>query len=152
MIRYLLAALAACLVLIYGGWSHIQGQATELAGAKDRITELVDSAAAYEQALKVRDSIDTQYLEAISNAEQSKPQLVADLDSGVKRVYVRAACMPTNPQSTGSIDAATPELAADARPDYAELTAAFKKVTAQVEGLQQHILTACKGGTTQQGQ
>jgi prophage endopeptidase len=152
MIRYLIAALAACLVLIYGGWSHIQGQAKDMAVAKDRITKLVDSAAAYEQALKVRDSIDTQYLEAISNAEQSKPQLVADLDSGVKRVFVRAACVPANPKSTGSSDAAATELAADARQDYADLTAAFKKVKAQVEGLQQHILTACKGGTTQQGQ
>ncbi len=152
MVRYLLAALAACLVLIYGGWSHIQGQATELAGAKDRITELESSAKAYEQALKVRDSIDTQYLEAISNAEQSKPQLVADLNSGVKRVYVRAACVPANPKPAGITNAATPELAADARQDYADLAAAFKKVTAQVVGLQQHILTACKGGTTQKGQ
>lgn len=152
MIRYLIAALAACLVLIYGGWSHIQGQAKDMAVAKDRIDTLEASAAAYEQALKVRDSIDTQYLEAISNAEKSKPQLVADLDSGVKRVYVRAACVPANPKPAGITDAATPELAADARQDYADLTAAFKKVTAQVAGLQQHILTACKGGTNQKGQ
>ncbi|UHG99190.1 lysis system i-spanin subunit Rz [Pseudomonas sp. 7-41] len=152
MNRYLIIALAACLVLIYGGWSHIKGQAKDMAVAKDRIVTLEASAAAYEKALKVRDSIDTQYLEAISNAEKSKPQLVADLDSGVKRVYVRAACVPANPKPAGITDAATPELAADARQDYADLTAAFKKVTAQVAGLQQHILTACKGGTNQKGQ
>lgn len=152
MTRYLIAALVGCLLVIYGGWSHIQGQAKDMAVAKDRITELEGSARAYEQALKVRDSIDTQYLEAISNAEKSKPQLVADLDSGVKRVYVRAACVPANPKPAGITDAATPELAADARQDYADLTAAFKKVTAQVAGLQQHILTACKGGTNQKGQ
>lgn len=149
MTRYLLAALAACLVLIYGGWSYIQGQAKELAGATDRITELQSSAKAYEQALKVRDSIDIQYQEAIHNAEQSKPQLVADLDAGVKRVYVRAACVQANPQSTGSADAAAPELAADARPDYADLTAAFKVVTAQVLGLQKHINAFCPKGSPQ---
>nr|WP_262407336.1 lysis protein [Pseudomonas lactis] len=93
--------------------------------------------------MTVRDSIDTQYLEAISNAELSKPQLVTDLNAGVKRVYVRAACVPANPQPTGSADAAAPELAADARQDYADLVAAHAKVTAQVIGLQDFITRAC---------
>ncbi|MCB2251802.1 lysis protein [Pseudomonas chlororaphis] len=143
MIRYLIAALVACGLLIYGGWQKIQGQAEDLKQATTRVETLNEQARAYEQALAVRDSIDTQYQEAIRNAEDSKPQLVADLNSGAQRVYVRAACVPANPQPAGRADAAAPQLAADARQDYANLVAANRKVTAQVLGLQQHILTAC---------
>ncbi|MCC1747696.1 hypothetical protein KSI66_23245, partial [Salmonella enterica subsp. enterica serovar Indiana] len=79
------------LVLALWRLDHIS---TSLDTSKARVSTLEGQAAAYEQALTVRDSIDSQYLEAISNAELSKPQLVADLNAGVKRVYVRAACVP----------------------------------------------------------
>ncbi len=114
-----------------------------LTTATSRVGVLEGEAKAYEQALTVRDSIDRQYQEAIRNAEDSKPQLVADLNSGARVVYVRAACVPANPNASGSTDAATPELAADARQDYADLVAANSKVTAQVAGLQQFIITSC---------
>lgn len=138
--RYLVAGLAMALVLALWRLDHIS---TSLDTATERVGVLERQAAAYEQALTVRDSIDTQYQEAIRNAEQSKPQLVADLNAGAKRVYVRAACVPANPQPTGSADAATPELAADARQDYADLVAAHAQVTAQVIGLQDFIARAC---------
>lgn len=138
--RYLVAGLAMALVLALWRLDHIS---TSLDTATERVGVLEGQAAAYEQALTVRDSIDAQYQEAIHNAEQFKPQLVADLNAGVKRVYVRAACVPANPQPTGSTDAATPELAADARQDYADLVAAHAKVTAQVIGLQDYART-CK--------
>lgn len=135
------AALAIGLLLALWRLDHVS---TSLGAATKRVGVLEGQAEAYEQALTVRDSIDTQYLEAISNAELSKPQLVADLDTGVKRVYVRAACVPANPKPTGSADAAAPELAADARQDYADLVAANAKVTAQVIGLQDFITNVCK--------
>lgn len=134
------AALSIGLLLALWRIDHVS---TSLDTANELVGTLQGQAAAYEQALTVRDSIDAQYQEAIHNAEQSKPQLVADLGTGVKRVYVRAACVPANPQPTGSPDAAAPELAADARQDYADLVAAFRVVTAQVTGLQAYALT-CK--------
>ncbi len=134
------AALAIGLMLALWRLDHVSARADT---ATERVGVLEGQAAAYEQALTVRDSIDAQYQEAIRNAEQSKPQLVADLNAGVKRVYVRAACVPANPQPTGSADAAAPELAADARQDYADLVAAHAKVTAQVIGLQDFIARAC---------
>ena len=134
------AALAIGLLLALWRLDHVGARAD---AATERVGVLEGQAAAYEQALTVRDSIDAQYQEAIRNAEQSKPQLVADLNAGVKRVYVRAACVPANPQPTGSSDAAAPELAADARQDYADLVAAHAKVTAQVNGLQDFITSAC---------
>nr|WP_256344039.1 lysis system i-spanin subunit Rz [Pseudomonas costantinii] len=133
------------LVLALWRLDHIS---TRLNTANELVGTLQGQAAAYEQALTVRDSIDSQYLEAISNAELSKPQLVADLNAGVKRVYVRAACVPANPKPTGSPDAAAPELAADARQDYADLVAANAKVTAQVIGLQDFIARACTRSTS----
>lgn len=141
MTRYLIAGLAMALVLAL--W-RLDRVSTRLDTATERADLLQERAAAYEQALTVRDSIDTQYLEAISNAELSKPILVGDLNTGVKRVYVRAACVPANTKPAGSTDAATPELAADARQDYADLVAAHAKVTAQVIGLQDFIARACK--------
>lgn len=143
--RYLVAGLLIALLAALWRLDHVS---TSLDTATQRVGLLQEQAAAYDQALTVRDSIDIQYLEAISNAELSKPQLVADLDAGVKRVYVRAACVPANPQSPGSADAAAPELAADARQDYADLVAAHAKVTAQVIGLQDFITRACKRTTS----
>ena len=140
IILSLCAALAIGLLLAL--W-RLDRANTSLTTAKSRVGVLEGEAKAYEQAITVRDSIDRQYQEAIRNAEDSKPQLVADLNSGARVVYVRAACVPANPNATGSTDAATPQLAADARPDYADLVAANSKVTAQVTGLQQFIITSC---------
>lgn len=133
-------ALVIGLLLALWRLDHVSASLTT---ATSRVGVLEGEAKAYEQALTVRDSIDRQYQEAIRNAEDSKPQLVADLNSGARVVYVRAACVPANPNASGSTDAATPELAADARQDYADLVAANSKVTAQVAGLQQFIITSC---------
>ena len=138
-------ALVIGLLLALWRLDHVSASLTT---ATSRVGVLEGEAKAYEQAITVRDSIDRQYQEAIRNAEDSKPQLVADLNSGARVVYVRAACVPANPNATGSTDAATPELAADARQDYADLVAANSKVTAQVVGLQQFIITSCKRNPT----
>ncbi len=139
-------ALVIGLLLALWRLDHVSASLTT---ATSRVGVLEGEAKAYEQALTVRDSIDRQYQEAIRNAEDSKPQFVADLNSGARVVYVRAACVPANPNATGSTDAATPQLAADARPDYADLVAANSKVTAQVEGLQQFIITSCTRSASQ---
>ncbi|WP_070413400.1 MULTISPECIES: lysis system i-spanin subunit Rz [Pseudomonas chlororaphis group] len=138
-------ALVIGLLLALWRLDHVS---VSLTSATSRVGVLEDEAKAYEQAITVRDSIDRQYQEAIRNAEDSKPQLVADLTAGVKRVYVRTACVPAHTIATGSADAATPELAADARQDYANLVAANKKVTAQVIGLQDFITSSCKRNLT----
>ena len=134
-------ALVIGLLLALWRLDHVSAS---LITATSRVGVLEGEARAYEQAVTVRDSIDRQYQEAIRNAEDSKPQLVADLNSGARVVYVRAACVPANPNASGSTDAATPQLAADARQDYADLVAANKKVTAQEIGLQDFITSSCK--------
>lgn len=139
-------ALVIGLLLALWRLDHVSASLTT---ATSRVGVLEGEAKAYEQAITVRDSIDRQYQEAIRNAEDSKPQLVADLNSGARVVYVRAACVPANPNATGRTDAATPELAADARQDYANLVAANSKVTAQVAGLQQFIITSCTRSVSQ---
>ncbi|WP_443692024.1 lysis system i-spanin subunit Rz [Pseudomonas protegens] len=141
MTRYIVFGLSVALILAFWRIDHISAS---LEVSSQRVRDLEGQAKDYEQAITVRDSIDTQYQEAIRNAEDSRPQLVADLNTGTRVVYVRAACVPANPKSTGSTDAAAPQLAAEARQDYADLVAAHSKVTAQVVGLQQFILSACK--------
>ena len=145
MTRYLIAGLAMALILALWRLDHISGS---LDASTERLAMLEGQAAAYEQAIAVRDSIDSQYQEAIRDAEGSKHQLVADLNSGARVVYVRATCVPANTQSAGGADAAPPQLAADARQDYADLVAAHRKVTAQVIGLQDFITNVCKRTTS----
>ncbi|WP_097303835.1 lysis system i-spanin subunit Rz [Pseudomonas chlororaphis] len=144
MTRWLIAALIACLLVMYGGWQHIDSLGNQVKQANKDLAQKIVDAKALEQSLAVRDSIDFQYQEALSNAESTKAQLVADLRTGVKRVYVRAAC-PQLPDSkpTGSAHAATPELEPDARQDYADLREANDKVMAQVVELQNYITKAC---------
>ncbi|MBP5059753.1 lysis system i-spanin subunit Rz [Pseudomonas chlororaphis] len=144
MIRYLIAALAACLVLIYGGWQRIDSLGNQVKQVNKDLAQKTADAKALQQSLTVRDSIDAQYQEALNNAESTKAQLVADLRTGVKRVYVRAACpqLPDS-KSTGSAHAAAPELEPDARQDYADLREANDKVMAQVVKLQNYIAKAC---------
>ncbi|SFQ82542.1 Bacteriophage Rz lysis protein [Pseudomonas sp. NFPP07] len=98
------------MALIVALW-RLDHVSTSLSTASKRVGDLESQALAYEHSLAVRDSIDAQYQEALSNAETKKAQLVADLRNGVKRVYVRAAC-PQLPdtKSPGSSHAAAPEL------------------------------------------
>ncbi|SNY45533.1 prophage endopeptidase [Pseudomonas sp. LAMO17WK12:I10] len=141
MTRYLIAGLAMALILALWRLDHVS---TSLSTASKRVGELEIQEQAYEHSLAVRDSIDAQYQEALNNAETKKAQLVADVRTGVKRVYVRAAC-PQLPdtKSPGSSHAAAPELEPDARQDYADLREANDKVMAQVAELQNYIVKAC---------
>lgn len=147
MTRYLLVALAACLLVMYGGWQRIDSLGNQVKQANKDLAQKTADTKALEQSLAVRDSIDFQYQEALNNAESTKDQLVADLRTGVKRVYVRAACpqLP-DPKPTGSAHAAAPELEPDARQDYADLREANDKVMTQIVELQNYITNACRGG------
>ncbi len=92
MVRYLIAALAACLVLIYGGWSHIQGQAKDMAVAKDRIDTLELAAASRRNTQRLLAQLDTEHTRALTDAQTTNNQLLAAVATGARRLSVKATC------------------------------------------------------------
>lgn len=155
MVRYLIAALAACLVLIYGGWSHIQGQAKDMAVAKDRISILERAAESRKNTQRLLAQLDTEHTKALTDAQTTNNQLLAAVATGARRLSVKATC-----PAVRNTSAATSLGDAEAR---AELDpAAGARIVAIAndgdEGLialraaQDYINTVCLGGTTQKGQ
>ena len=92
MIRYLIAALAACLVLIYGGWSHIQGQAKDMAVAKDRIDTLEHAAESRKNTQRLLAQLDTEHTKALTDAQTANNQLRTAVATGARRLSVKASC------------------------------------------------------------
>lgn len=92
MVRYLIAALAACLVLMYGGWSHIKDQAKELAGATDRIDTLERAAESRKKTQRLLAQLDTEHTKALTDAQTANYQLRASVGTGARRLSVKASC------------------------------------------------------------
>ncbi|QLG93716.1 lysis protein [Pseudomonas yamanorum] len=102
MIRYLIAALAACLVLIYGGWSHIQGQAKDMAVAKDRIDTLERAAASRRNTQRLLAQLDTEHTKAMTDAQTTNNQLRAAVATGARRLSVKATCPAVRTAATAT--------------------------------------------------
>lgn len=155
MIRYLIAALAACLVLIYGGWSHIQGQAKDMAVAKDRIDTLERAAESRKKTQRLLAQLDTEHTKALTDAQTANNQLRTAVATGAHRLSVKATCPATSGTST-TAGLGHAEARAELDPATAERIVAI--ANDGDEGLialaaaQDYINTVCLGGTTQQGQ
>ena len=155
MIRYLIAALAACLVLIYGGWSHIQGQAKDMAVAKDRITTLERAAESRKNTQRLLAQLDTEHTKALTDAQTKINQLRAAVATGARRLSVKATCPAVRTAATAtSLDDA--EARAELDPAAAERIVAIPadgdEAIVALTGLQEYINTVCLGGTNQKGQ
>lgn len=107
MIRYLIAALAACLVLIYVGWSHIQGQAKDMAVAKDRIDTLELAAESRKNTQRLLAQLDTEHTKALTDAQAKNKALLTRVGTGAQRLSVPARCpaVRTTSATTGLGDA-----------------------------------------------
>jgi prophage endopeptidase len=155
MIRYLIAALAACLVLIYGGWSHIQGQAKDLAIAKDRNSTLERAAASRRNTQRLLAQLDTEHTKALTDAQTTNNQLRAAVATGARRLSVKATCPAVRTATTATrLDDA--EARAELDPAAAERIVAIPadgdEAIVALTGLQDYINTVCLGGTNQKGQ
>ena len=155
MIRYLIAALAACLLVIYGGWSHIQGQAKDLAVAKDRNSTLERAAASRRNTQRLLAQLDTEHTKALTDAQTTNNQLRAAVATGARRLSVKATCPVVRTATTATrLDDA--EARAELDPAAAERIVAIPadgdEAIVALTGLQDYINTVCLGGTNQKGQ
>ncbi len=152
MIRYLIAALAACLVLIYGGWSHIQGQAKDMAVAKDRITTLERAAESRKNTQRLLAQLDTEHTKALTDAQTANNQLRTAVATGAHRLSVKATCPAVRTATTAtSLDDA--EARAELDPATAERIVAIPadgdEAIIALTGLQDYITKFCLKGSIQ---
>ena len=152
MIRYLIAALAACLVLIYGGWSHIQGQAKDMAVAKDRIDTLELAAESRKNTQRLLAQLDTEHTKALTDAKTANNQLRTAVATGAHRLSVKATCPAVRTATTAtSLDDA--EARAELDPATAERIVAIPadgdEAIIALTGLQDYITKFCLKGSIQ---
>lgn len=151
MTRYLIAALAACLVLIYGGWSHIQGQAKDMAVAKDRIDTLERAAASRRNTQRLLAQLDTEHTKALTDAQTTNNQLRTAVATGARRLSVKATCPAVRTAgTTAGLDHA--EARAELDPATAERIVAIANDGDEgliaLRAAQDYITNICqKGGT-----
>ncbi|AZD50519.1 lysis system i-spanin subunit Rz [Pseudomonas chlororaphis] len=152
MIRYLIAALAACLVLIYGGWSHIQGQAKDMAVAKDRIDTLERAAASRRNTQRLLAQLDTEHTKALTDAQTTNNQLRTAVATGARRLSVKAICPAVRTAgTTAGLDHA--EARAELDPATAERIVAIANDGDEgliaLRAAQDYITNICQKGSTQ---
>nr|WP_315492525.1 lysis protein [uncultured Pseudomonas sp.] len=155
MTRYLIAALVGCLLVIYGGWSHIQGQAKDLAIAKDRNSTLERAAASRRNTQRLLAQLDTEHTKALTDAQTTNNQLRAAVATGARRLSVKATCPVVRTATTATrLDDA--EARAELDPAAAERIVAIPadgdEAIVALTGLQDYINTVCLGGINQKGQ
>lgn len=155
MTRYLIAALVGCLLVIYGGWSHIQGQAKDLAVAKDRNSTLERAAESRRNTQRLLAQLDTEHTKALTDAQTTNNQLLAAVATGARRLSVKATCPVVRTATTATrLDDA--EARAELDPAAAERIVAIPadgdEAIVALTGLQDYINTVCLGGTNQKGQ
>lgn len=155
MVRYLIAALAACLVLIYGGWSHIQGQAKDMAVAKDRIDTLELAAASRRNTQRLLAQLDTEHTKALTDAQTTNNQLLAAVATGARRLSVKATC-PAVRNTAATAGLGDAEARAELDPASGQRIVAIANDGDEgliaLRAAQDYIKTVCLGGTNQKGQ
>ena len=155
MTRYLIAALVGCLLVIYGGWSHIQGQAKDLAVAKDRNSTLERAAVSRRNTQRLLAQLDTEHTKALTDAQTTNNQLLAAVATGARRLSVKATCPVVRTATTATrLDDA--EARAELDPAAAERIVAIANDGDEgliaLRAAQDYINTVCLGGTNQKGQ
>lgn len=155
MIRYLIAALAACLVLIYGGWSHIKGQAKDMAVAKDRITTLELAAESRKNTQRLLAQLDTEHTRALTDAQTANNQLRTAVATGAHRLSVKTTC-PAVRNTSATAGLGDAEARAELDPEAGQRIVAIANDGDEgliaLRAAQDYINTVCLGGTTQKGQ
>lgn len=141
--------LVLCLVAWFG-FDLLQGQRDTARSERDaalfEVNGLREAARISGEMLADRDAIDLQRTLELNHERAENDALRLDVAAGRKRLSVKATCSAAVPASAGAggvADAATAELAADARPDYFTLVDQLALSKQMILGLQDHALRVC---------
>lgn len=117
-------------------WKGKSAQASALAGTR---LKTINQMQIQQKAVS---AIDQAYQLQIKAKDDEISSLSDRVKSGSVRLRVKAVCpsgMPQASASSGSVNAASAELSADARQDYYTLRSQLAQATAQIIGLQAYI-------------
>ena len=141
--------LVLCLVAWFG-FDLLQGQRDTARSERDaalfEVNGLRDAARISGEMLADRDAIDLQRTLELNHERAENDALRLDVAAGRKRLSVKATCSAAVPASAGAggvADAATAELAADARPDYFTLRDQLALSKQMILGLQDYVHQVC---------
>lgn len=149
MTRYLIAALVACGLLMYGGWQKIQHQAGQLDRQAQDIDTLQRAAESRRNTIKLLADLDTQHTQERQRANQTNADLRAAVAAGKRRLSVpvtscatvRAASATTSlddDQARGELDPAAAERIVRIANDGDD-------AIRQLNALQDYVRAACLG-------
>lgn len=148
MTRYLIAALVACGLLMYGGWQKIQHQAGQLDQQAQDIDTLQRAAESRRNTIKLLADLDTQHTQERERANQTNASLRADVAAGQRRLSVLAtSCTATGSATAAGVGHA--EARAELDPAAAERIVRIANdgddAIRQLNALQDYVRTACIG-------
>ena len=134
------------LLLFLAAWFLFNHLIDERNRALFEVSGLREAARISGEMLADRDENDRTRTKALNHALSEINDLRRAVDGGSKRLFVNASCSPSMPDQTGSgrvADAATAELAADARSDYFTLRNQLALSREMILGLQDHVRRIC---------
>lgn len=141
----LLVCLAA-LLAIYGLREQLDTARTERDAALYEAGGLREAARISGEMLAARDAIDLKRTLELADERASNLELRQSVDDRRQRLRVNATCSAASAEKTsagGVADAATPELATDARPDYFTLRDQLALSKQMILGLQDYVHQVC---------
>ena len=134
------------LLLFLAAWFLFNHLIDERNRALFEVSGLREAARISGEMLADRDENDRTRTKALNHALSEINDLRRAVDSGGKRLFVKATCSTPKPDQTGSgsvADAGTAELATDARPDYFTLRDQLALSREMILGLQDHVRRIC---------
>ncbi|AXF52844.1 MAG: Rz lysis protein [Podoviridae sp. ctdb7] len=149
MNRYLVAALAASLLIMWGAWQKIEAQAQVIESADKRIDTLERAAESRKNTQRLLAQLDTEHTQDRERANQTNADLRAAVAAGQHRLSVLAKCpaVRTTSSPTGLDDA---EARAELDPATAERIVATTNdgddAIRALTGLQDYINQVCRRG------
>lgn len=152
MIRYLIAALIGCLIIIYGGYQRIQSQSEDLATAKSLVATLNQAADSRRNTQRLLAQLDTDHTKEMENAQADNQRLRTAVATGARRLSVPAKCPAVRATTTtaGLDDAETrAELDPAAAERIIAIPADGDEAIHALTGLQDYVTNICLKGKTQ---
>ncbi|MCO7563558.1 lysis protein [Pseudomonas sp. S 311-6] len=147
MNRYLIAALVACGLLMYGGWQKIQHQSDQLEQQAQAIDTLQRAAESRRNTQRLLAQLDTEHTQERERANQTNATLRAAVAAGQRRLSVLAKCPVVRANADSGVDAA--EARAELNPAAAERIVRIANdgddAIRQLTALQDYVRTACQG-------
>ncbi|MCO7513727.1 lysis protein [Pseudomonas guariconensis] len=149
MNRYLIAALVACGLLMYGGWQKIQRQADQIDKQAQAIDTLERAAESRRNTQRLLAQLDTEHTEERERANQTNASLRADVAAGQRRLSVLAtSCTPVRTTSTATgvdDDQARAEFDPAAAERIVRIANDGDDAIRQLNALQDYVRMACTG-------